>query len=125
MKAGRARIANASRWILEAAELCLFVNDSNMSDDPFAYEEAKGYVPVRFSNVGWRWDEDSNPMIGAYEPIHMRIGAAQDVYGYFIRGADGSVIHAEKFAKKFEALPGDSVMIHPRLIIKVPNGNNL
>ncbi len=119
MKAGRARIANAANWILEGAELCLFVNDSDMSDNPFSYEEAKGYVTKRFSNVGWRWNEDTNPMIGEYEPQHTKVGQTQDVYGYFIRGADGSILHAEKFAQVFEAMAGDSVMIHPRMSIKV------
>ncbi len=119
MKAGRSRICNAANWILEGAELCLFVNDSDMSDNPYAYEEAKGYSTKRFSNIGWRWDESTNPMIGVYEPQYIKVGQSQDVYGYFIRGADGAVIHAEKFSKPFEALAGDSVMINPQIKIKL------
>ena len=119
MKAGRARIANASNWILEGVELCLFANNSRMGDDPYAYEDAKGYQPIRFSNVGWRWNEDTNPMIGAYEPVKFRIGTPQTVYGYFMRSADGAIIHAEKFAEPFIANQGDSLTIYPRIAISI------
>ena len=116
---GRSRIAESATWILNGAELCLFANDAKMADDPFGYEEAKGYVPRQFSQVGWRWNTDTDPMVGVYEPVSLRVMQDQTIYGYFIRGMDGSVVNAEKLAKPFEARAGDSVLIYPRISIKV------
>lgn len=119
MMAARQRIAASANWILEGAELCLFVNDARIDDNPHGYEEAKGYAPKRFSNIGWLWNFTQNPVIGIYEPQHIKLGADQTIHGYFIRGVDGGIIHAEKFATPFEGLAGDSVTISPRILIKV------
>lgn len=118
---GYGRIKENAAFILAGSELCLYANDAKLNGaSSFDFEEAKGYKPRLMTDVGWRFnDPEDGEMSGFYEPIEFKIGENQTIYGYFFRGADGSVIVAESLDEPFEANAGDWLTVFPQIVIQV------
>lgn len=120
---GYGRIKENAAFILAGSELCLYANKAKINGaSAFDFEEAKGYKPRRITDVGWMFNEPENgEMTGFYDPIEFKLGVNQTIYGYFLRGADGSVIIANEMENPFEANAGDWITIFPQIVIKVRN----
>ena len=109
-------IEGPARFFLEGAEVCLFVNDADVTKPQF--EEATGYKPVRISHATWRFERIDGKLYGAAEPVKIRIEEDQMIHGHFIRAATGSILNAEKM-EPFDARIGDFITVLPRMLIEV------
>lgn len=106
-----------------ALTLRLYTNDVDLlsegfSSGDFTEADASGYVAVALPGANWSVATTSGISTATYATsVTFNLGSGQDVYGYYVTDAGGSVMWAEEFPSAPFRLPsgGGQIVVRPQL----------
>ena len=111
--------------VREARSLHLYANDAEPGDDGGRLREVAGggYAPVSLAVEDWTLRDAPGQVVATYpERVWRFTDAVGAVYGYYVAGAGGTVLWAERFRP--DALlvrgPGDEIRLTLELALEHP-----